>query len=91
MDITFGNIASASDIQKDYRRIFNRVKRTKQPVVIMRGNRPEVAVVDFKTLEEINKKLEQVEVADTLQAITQGEKEIKAGKTKVAKSLANLL
>lgn len=91
MDISLGSIASASDIQKDYRRIFNRAKRTKQPVVIMRGNKPDVAVVDMRTLEELNKKIEEAEIIDTLQAIAQGEEELKAGKSKITKSLSSLL
>lgn len=91
MDIMIGNIISVSEIQKNYRKIFNRAKRTKKPVVIMRGNKPEVAVLDIKTLEELNKKIEELELKDALEAIEEGEKELKMGKTKVASSLADLL
>ena len=90
-NITFDSIVATSDIQKDYRKIFNRVKRTKQPVVVMRGNKPDVAVVDIKTLEELNKRLEEAEITDSLLAVAEGEKELKEGKTKVAKSLSSLL
>ena len=91
MDISLSNVVSASDIQKNYRKIFDRVKRTKEPVVVMRGKKPEIVMMDIKTLDELNKKIEELEVADALQAIEEGERELREGKTKIAKSLTDLL
>lgn len=91
MNIPLGNIVSVSDIQENYRKIFDKAKATKEPVVVMRGNKPEIALLDVNTLEELNKKLEELETADALRAIEEGDIELKKGKTIVAKSLADLI
>lgn len=85
MDISLSNIVSASDIQKNYRKIFNRVKKTKKAVVVMRGNKPEVAVMDMKTLNELQKKIEEIELAQALEAIRITEEEAGSGKLKIVK------
>jgi prevent-host-death family protein len=91
MNISLSNVVSASDIQKNYRKIFDRVKRTKEPVVVMRGKKPEVAVVSIKELEEMEKLRYETEVADALKAIEIGEKELKEGKLKLLRgSLVDL-
>ena len=91
MDILLSNIVSVSDIQKNYRKIFDKAKKSRKPIVVMRGNKAEVAVIDIKTLEEFNKKVEELELADTLKIIEEGEREFREGKTKTTKSLADLL
>lgn len=91
MDISLSNIVSTSEIQKNYRKIFEQAKKTKKPVVIMRGNKPVVAVIDMQTLEKLNRKVEEFELEDALRAIEEGERELKEGKTKTAKSLTDLL
>lgn len=91
MNIPLGNIVSASDIQKNYRKVFDRAKRTKKPVIVLRGNEPDVAVIDAKTLEEKEKRLEELEIEDTLRAVKEGEEEFRKGKLVTAKSLADLL
>lgn len=91
MNILLSNIVSVSDLQRDYRKVINKAKRTKQPVVVMRGNEAEVVVMDAKTQEEVTRRLEELEIADTLRVIAEGEKEYKEGKTVTAKSLLDLL
>lgn len=93
MNIPLSNIVPVSDVQKNYRMIFNRAKKTKQPVIITVNNKPEVAVVDIKTLEQVNQKIEEIELANALEAIRVGEEERKQGKLKVLEpgGLANLL
>lgn len=91
MDIPIGNIVSVSELQKDYRKVINKAKRTNKPVLVMRGNNPEVAVVDIKVMEDLTRRLEDLEIEDTLRAVEAGEKEYKEGKTIVAKSMADLL
>lgn len=85
MDIMIGNIVSVSDVQKNYRKIFDRAKKTRKPVVVMRGNKPEVAVIDVKTLDELQSKIEEAELAEALEAIRIGEEEKKTGKLKILK------
>lgn len=73
-------ITTAKEIQKDYRKIFNQVKRTKKPVIVMRNNKPDVAIVDVKKLEEMQA------IIDVLSS----REEVRQGKGKVLKSLKDL-
>lgn len=91
MNIPLSNIVSVSDLQKDYRMVINKAKRTQKPVVIMRGNEAEVAMVDANVLEDMIQRLEDLEIEETLRIVEQGRKEYKKSKTIEAKSLADLL
>lgn len=85
MNIPVGNYFSVSDVQRDYRKVFDKAKKTKETVMIMRDNKPDVAVIDAKVMAEKEKRLEELEIEDTLRAIKIAEKERKAGKLKVLK------
>lgn len=82
---------SSSDIQKRYREIFDEVKKTKEPVIVLHGNKPDVAIVDYKHLEELENKSYEAEIKDTLNAARKGRREHKTGKTIKVKSLADLI
>ena len=82
---------SSSDIQKKYREIFDEVKKTKEPVIVLHGNKPDVAIVDYGYLEELKRESYEKEVEDTLKGVREGRKEYKARKTLKAKSLADLI
>lgn len=82
---------SSSDIQKKYREIFDEVKRTKEPVIVLHGNKPDVAIVDYEYLENLEKASYEAEIKDTLKAVIEGRKEYKRGKTVKVKSLADLI
>lgn len=86
MDIPLDNIVSSSELQKNYKKVFNKAKRTKRPVIVMRGDDPEVAVIDIKTLEGMEKRLEEMEINEALEAIAVADKEFREGKIKVLKS-----
>lgn len=88
---TFPKTTTIREIQRNYKKVFEMVKRTKEPVVVMKNNKPDVAIVDVKALKELDKKLEELELADAIRSIRQGEKEYKEGKTIKAKSLADLI
>lgn len=92
MNIPLGNIVSASDIQKNYRKVFDKAKRTKEPIIVLRGSEPEVAVVDIHSLGYLQKKTKEAEIADALRAIKLGRKEKREGKLKIVSvgGLANL-
>ena len=83
MNIPISNIVSASDIQKNYRKIFDRAKRTKEPIIVFRGTEPEVAVVDIGSLTYLQKKTGEAEMADALRAIKLMREEKRRGKLKV--------
>lgn len=91
MNIPISNIVSVSELQKDYRKVINKAKRTNKPVLVMCGNDPEVALVDIKVLKEMEERLEELEVEETLRIVEQGRKEYAEGKIVTAKSLADLI
>lgn len=91
MNIPLGNYVSVSDVQRDYRKVFDKAKKTKEPVMVLRDNKPDVAVIDAKILTEREKRLEELEIEDALRAIKEGEEEYRRGEIKTAKSLADLL
>lgn len=82
---------SSSDIQKKYRKIFDEVKKTKEPVIVLHGNKPDVAIVDFNYLEKLKQASYEKELKEAIKAIREGDKELKTKKIKVFRSLANLL
>jgi prevent-host-death family protein len=82
---------SSSDIQKKYREIFDEVRKTKEPVIVLHGNKPDVAIVDYNYLEELKQESYDKELKDAIEAIRTGDKELKTKKTKILHSLAYLL
>lgn len=76
----FPRTTTAREIQRNYKKVFSTVKRTKEPVFVMKNNKPEVAIVDVKKLEEMEAVLE----------VLQSYKEAKEGKTKTLTSLVDL-
>lgn len=46
---------SARDIQRGYKRVFDSVKKTKRPVVVMAKNAPQAAIISLEMLEDYNK------------------------------------
>lgn len=77
---TLPKFTTAKQLQKDYRKIFDEVKKTGEPVLVMRNNQPDVAIVDAKKLEEMQAVLD----------IFASREEARVGKTKVLKSLRDL-
>lgn len=66
---------TAKEIQRNYRKIFDQVKKTGEPVVVMRNNEPDVAIVDAKKLEEM----------EIIISILQSREEARSGKAKPLK------
>jgi len=82
---------SSSEIQKKYREVFDEVKKTKEPVIVLTGNKPDVAIVDFGYLENLRNESYDTELKDAMIAIKNGDEELKKGKTKVSPSLSSLI
>lgn len=77
---TFPKTTTAREIQRNYRKIFDFVKKTKEPVVVMKNNKPEVVIMDAKKLEEMQA------IFDVLQS----REEARQGKVKELKSFKDL-
>lgn len=71
---------TAKQLQKDYRKIFDEAKKTGEPIIVMRNNEPDVAIIDAKQLDEMQAVLD----------ILASREEARAGKTKELKSLKDL-
>lgn len=69
---TLPNTTTAREIQRNYRKIFDMVKKTKEPVVVMKNNKPEVAIVDAKKLSEM----------EAIITVLQSREEARQGKAK---------
>lgn len=79
----FPDTASAREIQRNYRLLFNRVKRTHKPLLIISNNKPEVAIVGFGDLSELAQKLLDYEEQLALLGIEESRREFRAGKAKL--------
>ena len=84
-------LASVAQIQRNYKKVIETAKETKEPVVILRHNKPEAAVVDFDTFEELSAKAAGFDELKAIEAIGESEKEYRSGKAKKLTSLKNLL
>lgn len=78
--LTFPDTTSSREIQRNYRQLFNKVRKTKKPLIVMRNNKPDVAIIDMERLEEL----------EAIASVMKSYKEIKTGKAKILTSLANL-
>ncbi len=91
MNTLMPKTVSASEVQKNYRKIFNLVKRTKEPVIVLTGNKPDVAIIDYNALEALRKASYEAEIEDTLRVVEEGKKEYRGARTIKANSLADLI
>lgn len=81
---------SARDIQRNYRKIFDRAKRLKKPVIVVTNNTPDVAIIDVKELEKLYTKAQQAELTQALEAIKTYKREKRADKLTKLSSLNDL-
>jgi PHD/YefM family antitoxin component YafN of YafNO toxin-antitoxin module len=77
MNINLNNLVPVSEIQKNYRKIFDRVKRTRQPIILMRDSEADIALIDTKSLADLQKTREQYEALLDAMSDANLEKEIK--------------
>lgn len=73
-------LVSASDLQRDSARIIKLVKSSDDPVIVVKNNKPEAAVVSLKKLQFLMDRIEDLETKDALEAVRIGEEERRAGK-----------
>lgn len=88
---SFPRTTTIRELQRNYKKVFNEAKKSKKPIIVMKNNKPDVAVIDVKTLQELEKKIEELELEDAINSAKQGEKEYREGKTVKASSLSDLL
>lgn len=76
----FPKTTTAREIQRNYKKVFEEAKRTKEPVFVMKNNKPQVAIIAADKLEEM----------EAIIAVLESREEARAGKTKTLTSLEKL-
>lgn len=71
----FPKTTTAREIQRNYKKIFDEAKRSKEPVFIMKNNKPQVAIIDAAKFEEM----------EAVIATLESREEARAGKAKLLK------
>ena len=74
------SLVSASDLQRDSARIIRMAKSGGKPIIVVRNNKPEAAVISLKKLQFLMDRVEELETKDALEAVRVGEEERRAGK-----------
>lgn len=78
--LTFPKTTTVREIQRNYRKLFNYVKRTKKPILVITNNKPDVVIVDVKKLEEM----------EAINTVYRSYAQAQRGEAKELKSLADL-
>lgn len=66
---SFPATISARDIQRGYKKVFDTVKRTKKPVVVMANNNPQAAIISLEMLARYNRLFEEQELWSAIDQI----------------------
>lgn len=83
--------ASAQQIQRQYRFLFDQVMTEKEPLVVLNKNKPEVVIIDIGTFEYLKSATEQYEEEQAKKAVSVYQKEKKSGGLKKLNSLADIM
>lgn len=78
---------TTKDIQRNYRKVFDLAKKTKQPIVVMTNNKPDVAIIDAQELDYLLTHLKELETQDVLESLAQAKRDQKEGKLIQAESV----
>ncbi len=72
-------IVSTSDLQRQSGKIIDAVKDAGEPYLVVRNNKPQAVILSVEEYEKMKNLQEAYQWAETIQAIKEGEKEIKEG------------
>lgn len=74
--------ASMREVQRNYKKLFNRVSLTKEPLYLLSNNKPKVVVLDVRIFEDMAKsKNKELTENEALEIIAEGDRELVEGKT----------
>lgn len=88
--ITFSQLVSVSDLQRDYASLIEKIKKMAKPLFLLRRNQPEAVLISVPVYEELAEKSRLYEEQLALEAIAEFEKDRKAGKLLVGKTASDL-
>lgn len=88
--ILMPNTTTPNEIQRSYRKVFNKAKKS-GPVVVLTNNKPDVVILSSTDFDNMYKTQQEWELSNALKSIQIYKKEKKEGKLIEAKSLADLI
>lgn len=88
--LSLTQLASISDLQRDYTSLVEKVKRLAQPLILLRRNQPEAVLISVSAYEDLVTKNQLYEEKMAFEAIENFEKDKKADKLMVAKKAEDL-
>ncbi|KKQ52995.1 MAG: Prevent-host-death family protein [Candidatus Woesebacteria bacterium GW2011_GWB1_39_10b] len=92
--MTIPYITTVADLQRKYRSLVDKIRKTGEPLLVVNRGRADVVVMDASTYEEKMTKLRQLEEEYLLKVMQEGIDEYKKGKTvklQKGKTLLDLL
>ena len=82
--------ASPRDIQRNYRTLFDEVRRSEEPLLILNNNQPDVVVISYEQYESLTRSQEEHEQNMARKALENYALEKQTGQLKNLSSLADL-
>lgn len=86
----FPKTYSVRTLQRGYREVIDEVKRTKEPVVLIRNSDPEVVILDIESYQSLVRDRYPYDENYVLKEVAKARKLHTLGKTKVLKSMDDL-
>jgi len=87
---SISQLASISDLQRDYNSLLEKIKKLAQPVLLLRRNKPEAVLLSVKSFEDLIEKKRLFEEKMVLEIIEKFEKDKKAGRLLVGTKAEDL-
>lgn len=84
MDFTLSQLASVSDLQRNYNGLLEKVRSLMGPIVLLRRNQPEAVILSIDEYKNLTEKTRIYEENEALKAIASFEKDRKEGKLMTA-------
>ncbi|NCP46863.1 hypothetical protein COT86_01795 [Candidatus Collierbacteria bacterium CG10_big_fil_rev_8_21_14_0_10_43_36] len=88
---TTPQIATVADLQRSYRPLVTRLKKSGKPLFIVSNGKPDVVIMDVQTFESREKDFQDLEETYLLALATEASKESKQKKTIIAKPKETLM
>lgn len=83
-------MASVSDFQRNYPALIRKVKTSREPLLVLRQNKPQAVLLDTDLFQEMAEKIIAFEEEQALKAIMAYQTERKEGKLKKLKRAEEL-
>ncbi len=89
--LSLSQLASVSDLQRNYNGLIDRVKKLSLPIFLLRRNEPEAVLISIDEYKEMAEKKRLYELQGALEAVAEFEKDRKSGKLFIGKKASDLL